>query len=205
MLLFFLRGLPFGLTAAVMPGPYQLFLFSEAAKHGWRKTWPLAFVPLLSDGPVILIVFAILSQVPEWFLTALKIVGGLFILYLAYGAFKASSQTLMLEGTKPTQGLLKGVAMNFFNPNPWIFWSLTGVPILLEGWRQAANHGVSFIFGFYTAMIPTLFALVVIFAVAAHLGPKVNQTLQKIAALALAGFGIYQLVQGITEAFQHFS
>jgi hypothetical protein len=31
----------------------------------------------------------------------------------------------------------------FFNPNPWIFWSLTGVPILLEDFRQAANHGAS--------------------------------------------------------------
>jgi threonine/homoserine/homoserine lactone efflux protein len=199
MLLFFLRGLPFGLTAAVMPGPYQLFLFSEAAKHGWRKTWPLAFVPLLSDGPVILIVFAILSQVPDWFLTVLKIVGGLFILYLAYGAFKASSQQLSLENAKPSQGLWKGVFMNFFNPNPWIFWSLTGVPILLEGFRQAASHGASFILGFYAAMIPTLLVLVVIFATAAYLGPKVNQNLQKVAALALAGFGIYQLVQGFLE------
>jgi threonine/homoserine/homoserine lactone efflux protein len=199
MLFFFLRGLPFGLTAAVMPGPYQLFLFSEAAKHGWRKTWPLAFVPLLSDGPVILIVFAILSQVPDWFLTILKIVGGLFILYLAYGAFRASNQQLELSETKSTQGILKGVVMNFFNPNPWIFWSLTGVPILLEGARQAVSHGVSFIVGFYAAMIPTLFALVVIFAVTAHLGPKVNQRLQKIAALALVGFGIYQFVRGIAE------
>jgi hypothetical protein len=59
-----------------------------------------------------------------------------------------------------------------------------------------ASHGASFILGFYTAMIPTLLALVVIFATAAYLGPKVNQTLQKVAALALAGFGIYQLVQG---------
>jgi threonine/homoserine/homoserine lactone efflux protein len=199
MLLFFLRGLPFGLTAAVMPGPYQLFLFSEAAQHGWRKTWPLAFVPLLSDGPVILIVFAILSQVPDWFLTVLKIVGGLFILYLAYGAFRASNQQLTLSEAKPAQGLLKGIFMNFFNPNPWIFWSLTGVPILLEGFRQTANHGVSFIAGFYAAMIPTLLALVVIFATAAYLGPKVNQTLQKVAALALAGFGIYQLIQGVMD------
>jgi threonine/homoserine/homoserine lactone efflux protein len=199
MFLFFLRGLPFGLTAAVMPGPYQLFLFSEAAKHGWRKTWPLAFVPLLSDGPVILIVFAILSQVPNWFLIVLKIVGGLFILYLAYSAFKVSNQQLELDKAKPTQGIFKGVVMNFFNPNPWIFWSLTGVPILLEGFRQTASHGISFIAGFYTAMIPTLLALVVIFATAAYLGPKVNQALQKVAALALAGFGIYQLIQGVMD------
>lgn len=201
MFLFFLRGLPFGLTAAVMPGPYQLFLFSEAAKHGWRKTWPLAFVPLLSDGPIIVVVFLILSQVPDWFLTVLKIVGGLFILYLAYGAFKASSQQINLENAKPSQGLWKGVLMNFFNPNPWIFWSLTGVPILLEGFREATSHGASFLLGFYTAMIPTLLVLVVIFATAAYLGPKVNQTLQKVAALVLAGFGVYQLAQGVLALY----
>jgi threonine/homoserine/homoserine lactone efflux protein len=205
-LAFFLRGLPLGLTAAVMPGPYQLFIFSEAAKKGWRKTLPLAIVPLLSDGPIILILFLILSQTPSWFLTALKIVGGGFILYLAYGAFQSSSKPLDLKSqSTQSYGLLKGIAMNVLNPNPWIFWSVAGIPIFLEGWQHSITTGLNFILGFYTSMIPTLVALIIIFATATRFGPKVNQTLQKIAAIALAGFGLFQLWQGLQDLLSRYA
>ncbi len=197
-LTFLLRGLPLGLTAAVMPGPYQLFIFSEAATKGWRKTLALAIVPLFSDGPIILLLFFLLRQTPLWFLTLLKILGGLFILYLAYGAYKSSSRLLELD-QQPVQkyGLLKGIAMNFLNPNPWIFWSVVGIPILLEGLEQSIFAAWSFILGFYISMIPTLVIMIIVFATSSRFGPKLNQTLQKIAAVALAGFGLYQLYQGL--------
>jgi threonine/homoserine/homoserine lactone efflux protein len=199
-LTFLLRGLPLGLTAAVMPGPYQLFIFSEAAKKGWRKTILLSIVPLLSDGPIILSLFFLLRQTPDWFLTLLKILGGLFILYLAYGAYKSSNQMLELN-QQATQhyGLLKGIAMNFLNPNPWIFWSVVGIPILLEGLKHSTSVGLSFILGFYLAMIPTLVVMIIVFAVAQRLGPRLNQMLQRIAALLLAAFGLYQLYQGLVS------
>lgn len=195
---FLLRGLPLGLTAAIMPGPYQLFIFSEAAKKGWRKALPLSVVPLLSDGPMIIILFFLLRQTPDWFLTLLKIVGGLFILYLAYGAYKSSSHILELD-KQPVQsyGIFKGIAMNFLNPNPWIFWSVVGIPVLLEGLQHTTWTGLSFILGFYGSMIPTLVIMIVVFAIATRFGPKLNQRLQKIAALGLALFGIYQLYQGV--------
>jgi threonine/homoserine/homoserine lactone efflux protein len=199
-LTYLLRGLPLGLTAAVMPGPYQLFIFAEAAKKGWRKALPLAIVPLLSDGPIILLLFFLLRQTPDWFLTLLKILGGLFILYLAYGAYKSSSRILELE-KQPIQsyGLLKGIAMNFLNPNPWIFWSVVGIPILLEGLQHSMLTAWSFILGFYVSMIPTLVMMIVVFATSSRFGPKLNQTLQKVAALLLAAFGLYQLYQGLVS------
>jgi threonine/homoserine/homoserine lactone efflux protein len=195
---FLLRGLPLGFTAAVMPGPYQLFIFAEAAKKGWRKTILLSAVPLLSDGPMILLLFFLLRQTPDWFLTVLKIAGGLLILYLAYGAYQSSGNMLELENQAiQNYGLLKGMAMNFLNPNPWIFWSLVGIPILLEGLRHSTLVGFSFILGFYLAMIPTLVTMIIVFAIAQRLGPRLNQSLQKIAALLLAVFGFYQLYQGL--------
>jgi threonine/homoserine/homoserine lactone efflux protein len=195
---FLLRGLPLGFTAAVMPGPYQLFIFAEAAKKGWRKTILLSAVPLLSDGPMILLLFFLLRQTPDWFLTVLKIAGGLLILYLAYGAYQSSGNMLELENQAiQNYGLLKGIAMNFLNPNPWIFWSLVGIPILLEGLRHSTLVGFSFILGFYLAMIPTLVTMIIVFAIAQRLGPRLNQSLQKIAALLLAVFGFYQLYQGL--------
>ena len=55
---------------------------------GWRRTLPIACAPLISDGPIILLVLLILSTVPPWLLLALQCAGGVFLLYLAYGAHR---------------------------------------------------------------------------------------------------------------------
>jgi hypothetical protein len=39
--------------------------------------------------------------------------------------------------------------------------------------------------------------MIIVFAIAQRLGPRLNQSLQKIAALLLAVFGFYQLYQGL--------
>lgn len=83
--------------------------------------------------------------------------------------------------------------MNFVNPNPWIFWSLTGVPILLEGLKSSPYHAMIFLIGFYVAMASVNIAQIILFASAARVGPKFNHTLQKSAALGLALFGLYQM------------
>ena len=86
MLGFFLRGLALGLPAAAQPGPFQAYLLSQTMKNGWRHTLPAALAPLLSDGPIIILVVLILTQLPPWFLRVVRIAGGVFILYLAWKA-----------------------------------------------------------------------------------------------------------------------
>jgi threonine/homoserine/homoserine lactone efflux protein len=86
------------------------------------------------------------------------------------------------------------------SPGPYIFWSLVTGPILLEGWREAPALGVGFLAGFYTAMIASLATLILLFGLARHLGPKINRTLLGLSAVALLGFGIYQLWRGILGA-----
>lgn len=56
---------------------------------------------------------------------------------------------------------------------------------------------LAFLLGFYFAMINGLILLVVLFGAARQLGPLVNRALIGLSALALLGFGLYQLLQGI--------
>ena len=187
-----------GLSAAALPGPFQAFLLSEAVRHGWRRSLPLALSPLLSDGPIIVLVTLLLSQLPPIFLQGLKLVGGLFILYLAYGAARSFlTFEAKLSTQAPHSGLVKGAVMNFLNPNPWLFWSLVGAPILLGAWRQSEGLGVWFLLSFYAVFILALSALILLFALAGTLGPKVNRGLIGVSALALAGFGLYQIMTAV--------
>src|SRR5450830_861155 len=85
---YLILGMTYAFAAAVQPGPFQTYLISQTMANGWRRTAPAAFAPLLSDGPIIALVLLVLSRMPGWLVQALQCAGGIFLLYLALGAFK---------------------------------------------------------------------------------------------------------------------
>lgn len=201
MLAYLLQGLALGLPAAAQPGPFQAYLLSQTLKNGWRRTLPAALAPLLSDGPIILLVVLILTRLPSWLLRTVQIGGGLFILYLAWGAYHAyrtaDFATPVVEESEARQSVLEATMMNLLNPNPYLFWGLAAGPILLEGWRRSAGYGFSFLLGFYGTLIGGLVLVITIFATAGRLGPQVSRVLTALSAVALFLFGFYQLAQGL--------
>ena len=200
MWLYLLQGIGYGFSAAVQPGPFQTYIISQTLTRGWRRTLPAALAPLLSDGPIILLCLLVLSQVPLWFQRVLSIAGGLFILYLAYGAYRSWKNydpKLPVVETGIQQSLFKAALMNALNPGPYIYWSLVTGPILLKGWRETPMHGIGFLAGFYLSMVLSLVTIILIFGMAARLGPKVNRILLGASAVVLFCFGVYQIGQGM--------
>lgn len=200
MLIYLLQGFGYGFAAAVQPGPFQTYVISQALNLGWRRALPAALAPLVSDGPIIALVLLVLSQVPDWLLRFLYIASGLFILYLARNAYLGwrDFQSVAWENAPSGRGSLwRAAMMNVVSPGPYIYWSLVTGPILLAGWRQATSHGIGFLVGFYLAMVGSLAGIILLFATARHLGPKVNRALLGVSAVALLGFGLYQLGRGL--------
>jgi len=200
MWLYIIQGIGYGFAAAVQPGPFQTYIISQTLTRGWKRTIIAAFAPLVSDGPIIALCLFVLSQVPVWFQRFLYIAGGLFVLYLSYGAYRSWRNFNLNATTVETgaqQSLLKAALMNVLSPGPYIFWSLVTGPILLRGWRETPIHGVGFLSGFYITIVSGIAAIILIFGAARELGPKVNRALIGISATALFCFGIYQLLQGL--------
>ena len=200
MLPFLLQGLTLGFAAGAQPGPFQTYLISQTLSQGWRRTWIAAFAPLLSDGPIVLLVLLVLSQVPDWFQRVLQIIGGLFVLYLAFGAFKAWKNFQPDVETTPQTGpksLLRAAMMNALSPGPYLFWSLVMGPMIVSTWRENPANALSIVLAFYVAMIGLNFTVVLFFGQAARFGNQVRKAMLGLSVLMLAGFGIYQLWQGI--------
>jgi threonine/homoserine/homoserine lactone efflux protein len=199
VLIYLLQGAALALYATIAPGPLQAFLLAQALKHGWKRTMPIAFVPLVTDGPISVLVLLLLSQTPQWFLSVLRIAGGLFILYLAYKIMGSLKEAMTLEPSAhaASKGFLSAVVINFLNPHPYIFWGVVGGPILLTGWRESPLHGIGFIVGFYGTFICGLAGLILLFATAGRLDPRLNRILSGISGIVLSGFGLYQIVAGM--------
>ena len=201
MWFYILQGIGFGFAAAVQPGPFQTYMISQSLTKGWKRSLLIAFSPLISDGPIIALSLLVLNQVPLWLQRFLFVAGGLFVLYLAYGAYqswKNFDPNKVSDESGDQRSILKGALMIIISPGPYIYWSLVTGPILLKGWRESPILGLGFLAGFYVTVILGLIGLILLFGKARELGQRVNRALIGASAIALFCFGLYQLWLGVT-------
>lgn len=208
MATYLLQGLLLGTTAAVQPGAFQAFLLSLLAREGWRRTLPATLAPLISDGPILALVLVVLTQLPGWLLPLLQVAGGLFLIYLAGGAWRAfrrdvtadHRQVAAMEGSV-VSNIFKAALMNLLNPAPYIFWATVAGPILITAWRTNPALGAAFLLSFYGAVVGGGVLFVLLFAGMGKVEPRFNRALGGLSAVALFAFGVYQIVSGFGAAF----
>jgi threonine/homoserine/homoserine lactone efflux protein len=199
MLKYIAIGGSLAFAAAVQPGPLQAYLLSRATSIGWRRTLPASFAPLISDGPIVVLALLVLGQLSPAMQSALRMAGGLLLLYLAWGSirqWKRNSPHSPRQGTKVPRTLLEAALVNLLNPNPYLGWTLILGPVVVAAWQEAPSFGIAVVVAFYATMVTMLAVLIFSFGSARFLGPKFQRSLLGISALVLAGLGIYQLVVG---------
>jgi threonine/homoserine/homoserine lactone efflux protein len=195
-------GSGFAFAAAIQPGPLQAYLLSSVAQNGWKRTLPASFSPLLSDGPIALLVLLVLNRIPETMNWILQAAGGVFLIYLAWISFwqwkKQSPDTQTNDSTPRT--LVQAAMVNILNPNPYIAWSLILEPALLAAWQSSPVNAVALMVAFYATMVTVLGCIILLFGTTHFLGPNNRRALILISAIVLAALGIYQLVSILLRA-----
>jgi threonine/homoserine/homoserine lactone efflux protein len=157
---------------------------------------------LYSNIPIVILVLLVLNNVPVWVENVLHLAGGLFVLFLAWGAFKSAIRYSMNEASlvkSASQNFLKAVTVNLLNPNPYIQWSLVMGPFVIQGWRELPVNGAGLVIAFYFAMIATTILIIFIFSAIRRSGFKINRILIGVSGVALTCFGLYQLWLGISR------
>lgn len=201
--LYFWQGLLLGLSAAASPGPFQAYLLAQTLRSGWKRILPAALAPVLSDVPIITLILLALSQLPASFLRIIQFAGGIFLLYLAYGAYQSFRHFNELEANAAQTGSLnffQAILVNGLSPGPYLFWGLVGAPILLDSWKTDPVFSLAFLLGFYAAIVGGNASLVVLFALARRFLGRLRRYLIGFTALALFGLGLYQLWQAVVNS-----
>lgn len=145
------QGLLLGLHAGFAPGPVTTLIVSESLLHGRRAGMRIAFVPLLTDLPVVGIVILLLyfaASATNLLLALFSMVGSLILLYLAYESLTVSSEAYR-QGQAPKVSLLKAVGANFFNPNLYIYWLTICGPICVLALQESVSSMLWFLLAFY--------------------------------------------------------
>ncbi len=199
-----LQGATLGISAAASPGVLQTLLISESLLGGFKRAWPIAFAPLLSDLPIIILMLVVLKQLPPVAVRILGLAGGGFVLYLAWGLWKQWRAKTVQDFTStdatgsPWKMLRRAALINFLNPNPYLFWGLVGGPILLSALEQSALHAGAFVIGMYGVFISLLLALIAVFHFARRLGPQIVRGMLLVSIGLLVVLGGVLIVRGVT-------
>jgi threonine/homoserine/homoserine lactone efflux protein len=191
-----LIGSGFAFAAAVQPGPLQAFLLSSVSQHGWKRTIPASFAPLLSDGPIALLVLLLLNHISHGMYGILQGAGGILLLSFALSSYQQWKQSTGGEPEKSNgvpRTLFQAAMVNILNPNPYLGWSLVLGPACMAAWQKNSLHAIALILFFYTTMVITLGCTIFLFGTARFLSAVGRRRLILFSAIILAILGIYQI------------
>jgi threonine/homoserine/homoserine lactone efflux protein len=203
-----------GFSAAVSPGAFQSFLLNQALSNGWKSGIPVVLSPLISDPPIVITILLLLDQLSGNFISAISLFGGIFALYLAWGAGKQWRAGKHAPGSVNSSGeaalaapeeqsfwriLGKGATMNLLSPGPYTFWTFVLGPLLLSALQVSILQGAAFLFGFYSCFLGGMFLLVLVFDQTRRLGSNVVRALSLTSIFILFVFGILLIQKGLTS------
>jgi threonine/homoserine/homoserine lactone efflux protein len=200
MLKYIIIGSGFAFAAAVQPGPLMAFLLSRVSISGWRRTLPAAFAPVISDGPIAILVLLVLNRFAGGFEHILKAAGGILLLYFAgstLAAWRREKTGTAMEPPSAPKTLFQAVAVNLVNPGPYLGWSLVLGPLTIEAWRQSYGHAIALVTSFYVTMVLSLSLIIILFGTTSFLGSQGRSLLMLASSAALASIGVYQLLSAL--------
>lgn len=187
-----LVGAMFGLSAGFAPGPLLTLVVTQTLQYSVREGIRVSMAPLITDVPIILISFFILSSLAafEMALGFIAASGGMYVLYLAYETIKTKPAKIESSPGQP-RSLGKGALVNALNPHPYLFWATVGVPFMLSAQQGDPKEMWMFIFSFYCLLIGSKVVIALIVGrFRAFLEGKIYLYMMRFLGIILAVFAI---------------
>lgn len=168
--IFLTAGIVLGLSSGFSPGPLTTLVISQSLQHGAKEGLKVALAPFITDAPIVLLAIFALSRLrnSQSVLGLISVLGGLFLVYLAYSSFKTTKLDVDIEAAAP-RSLGKGTVVNLLNPSPYVFWISVGAPQVVKAWTQSPSMAVGFLAAFYVCLVGGKMSLAVAAARARHL------------------------------------
>ena len=179
-------GVVCGLRGGLSPGPLLTLVVTETLRHGPKEGVKVSVAPLLTDPPIILGTLFALSRLSDILpaLGAISLLGAVFLAYLGYESLSFKGVDIDSARVKP-QSIRKGVAVNFLNPNPYVFWFSIGAPMLLKALNGGAALALLFIACFYAVLVGSKILVAVVVG-RSRLFLKGNRYIYTIRSLGIA-------------------
>ncbi|MDR1310999.1 MAG: LysE family translocator [Burkholderiaceae bacterium] len=187
---------------AIAPGPDNLFVLTQSALSGGRSGILVVLglcTGLIVHTAAVTFGVAAIFQYSTLAFTLLKLAGAGYLLYLAWGAFRAGAVTVSAEHAALTSAQLyrRGIVMNVTNPKVSIFF-LAFLPQFVDPSRGAVSWQMSCL-----GLIFILVSFLVFSAIALMAGQlggwlsrseRAQKWMNRIAGIVFAGLAVKLLL-----------
>ncbi|MCJ7784683.1 MAG: LysE family transporter [Desulfobacterales bacterium] len=169
MIAFLSAGMALGLYAGFFPGPLLTLVISQTLKHGPKEGVKVAFAPIITDFPILLVSTTLLMRLSDYkmILGVVSILGALFLVYLAYGSIKTRGVEVNMDQGVP-YSFIKGAVVNALSPNPYLFWITIGAPTIIKGFAESYIAPLLFVGSFFASLVGSKCLLAVIAGKSKH-------------------------------------
>lgn len=156
-------GIILGLSAGFTPGPLLTLVVSETLEHGIKAGIKVSIAPIITDLPIIIITIYVFSQLSNFnnILGVVSLVGGCFVLFLAYESLSSKTKETNFEEEIP-KSLAKGILANVLSPYPYLFWLSVGAPIMTKAQDLNRLAPLAFILAFYVFLLGSKILLAIL-------------------------------------------
>lgn len=202
-------ALSYGFIAGVSPGPLLAMVISQTLERGLWAGYLIAFIPIIFEPILSVSILLLVKDLPPGLFQGMSVLGGLIL-------FGIGLQTLINKpGTPITdpQSSLKvnrseffsvlgrGIALQLFNPHPFLFWISVASPILHRTYlTQGALAVALFMLVFYLVLTVTKLSIATLVSRSRRFlhGILYRRVIQSTGAL-LMGLGIQSIVSGLSS------
>lgn len=192
-------GAFFGIMAGISPGPLLALVISETITHNKRAGIKVALAPLITDLPIIVLSFVIISNFVETNLvmSIISFAGAVFLVWLGYECL--ITKRLEIEIMKDrSRSLLKGIMANVLNPHPYLFWITVGTPIAIKAYQVSLLTVILFFLSLYVMLTGSKIGVAILVdRTRTFLSGGVYVWILRILGLALLVFAVIFFIQGI--------
>lgn len=160
---FLTTGVTLGLSAGLSPGPLTTLVITHSLQHGSREGLKVALAPFITDLPIILLSVFVMAQLrhSQVAFGLISLIGAAVLVYLAYLTFRVERVQVEVPATE-ARSVAKGVLVNFFSPNPYLFWLTVGGPQVVEAWTAGHVGAANFLIGFYACLVGSKMMMAVV-------------------------------------------
>lgn len=205
---FLIAAAVFGLSGGLSPGPLLALVVAETVKRGRRAGLAVATSPLITDGPIIAVSILLLHRLESSgvVLGLLSLAGGVLLASYGIAGLRRAPEPAGDVGVdRCVWGSLgKGISVNLFNPNPYLFWLTIGVPMLFRARQSGVALALAFLVVFYVGLVGSKAVLAVLITRSRTvLRGRAYTLVNRILAAALLVYAVLFIRAGVLELVAH--
>ncbi|WP_322617082.1 LysE family translocator [Pseudomonas sp. BIC9C] len=148
----------FAFVASITPGPTNILVLSNSARHGLAAAVPIIFGAWASAATLVLLVgTGVGSSISAWpaVQSAMQWVGVAWLSYLAWQIYSAPATAIAARNSEARLGWMGAASLQLVNPKTWMM-ALAVVSVFAAGDEHRAVRVVYLSLVFFLVSLPCL-------------------------------------------------